>query len=143
MIKIDSPCPAKWENMIPVPGGNYCGECCKVVVDFSEQSNEEIANYFTVNAGQRVCGRFLKEQVHTPQPRFKLARFLAAVVLVFGGLLFNSCQNKNDSRRLIGDTIHISQQEMQVQMQTQWKADSMHTADSILQRNLKCEEGEK
>jgi hypothetical protein len=127
MIRIDQPCPEKWENMLPSAGGNYCGICCKTVVDFSERSNEEIVDYFSANTGKRICGRFKTEQVIRPKVKFTLTRFLAAVVLVFGSLLFIGCGNtnerhdKNDSDHLIiGDSLVMTP-----------RVDSIRRADSI------------
>jgi hypothetical protein len=126
MIRIDQPCPEKWENMIPSSSGNYCDKCCKVVVDFSEKSNEEIVNYFTVNAGKKICGRFLNEQVERPKIKFRLSRFLAALVLVFGGMLFVSCNRNERSGHLTGDSICIDSS-----YSAKMRADSIRIADSI------------
>ncbi len=70
--------------------GNYCGKCDKVVIDFTSYSDEELHNYFAVKKEQRICGHFKKSQVKLPALKFRQSRFLAALILVFGSLLFSS-----------------------------------------------------
>jgi hypothetical protein len=74
-------------------------------------------------------------RINSLKPKFKLARITAAAVFIFGGMLFGSCREKETSKHLAADSITPG-----TQSQTQWKADSAHKADSVLQRNLKCEE---
>jgi hypothetical protein len=97
-ISIPEPCHEDWNKMNPQEKGRLCDKCCKVVVDFREKTAEQIANFFKAKIGQKVCGRFKAEQIEpaTIPVRVNRARtFLAALVLVFGSLLFNSCQNRN------------------------------------------------
>jgi len=93
-ITIPKPCHENWSNMSQREQGRHCQVCCKTVVDFSSRSNEEIVDFLKTNSSQRVCGRFRKEQVvpHTtakPVNRYRL--FFAALIFVFGGALFSSC----------------------------------------------------
>lgn len=101
MITIPKPCHEDWNAMTPKERGRLCDKCCKVVVDFTSQTTEQIAGFLKdqLNAGKKVCGRFQAEQVTAPvvvQPRFPRKRiFLAALYFVFGSLLFTSCDNGN------------------------------------------------
>ncbi len=70
--------------------GNYCGKCDKIVIDFTSYSDEELHHYFVEKKEQRICGHFKKSQVKLPKLKFSQTRFLAAVFLVFGSLLFSS-----------------------------------------------------
>ncbi len=70
--------------------GNYCGKCDKIVIDFTSFSDEELHTYFAHKKEQRICGHFKKSQVMLPKLKFRQSRFLAAVILVFGSLLFSS-----------------------------------------------------
>lgn len=92
--------------MRPETGGAHCERCCKTVIDFSDKSAEEIRNYFTVNAGQRICGRYRPEQVTVPVRKFssQIIRFAAACWLVFGTLLFSSC-GQGENRHITGDSM--------------------------------------
>lgn len=129
MISIPKPCPMPWENMTRAANGRYCDSCCKVVVDFSDCTNEEIAAYFRANSGQRTCGRFRCDQVSVPVQRRRFSRFVAALLLVFGVQLFSSCSN-DKPRHIVGDSAYVSDSLGLVQ-QMQARADSTREADNI------------
>lgn len=61
-LKIAEPCHENWSEMTPVEKGKYCAVCAKQVVDFSENSKEEIMAYLDEAEGQ-TCGRFKKGQI--------------------------------------------------------------------------------
>lgn len=88
VVHIAEPCHRKPENMEPVSGGFFCDECCKVVIDFREKSNEEILSTLSNRGSERLCGYFNKSQASRGKLTFQLARFAAAVLLVFGSVLF-------------------------------------------------------
>src|ERR1041385_8995202 len=101
-IRIPVPCHENWNAMSPVDKGKFCDKCCHVVVDFSQKTNTEISDFLKSKAGERVCGRVRKDQLSffpKPLSAKKISRskiFLAAIYLVFGGLLFASCSNPNE-----------------------------------------------
>jgi hypothetical protein len=102
MITIPNPCHEDWNKMNPQEKGRLCDKCCKVVVDFREKTTEQILGFFKEKIGQKVCGRFKAEQVQPALVPVRINRtrtFLAALVLVFGGLLFNSCKEGSLSGR--------------------------------------------
>lgn len=66
MIQIKNPCDANWQEMTPAESGKFCGDCEKVVVDFSKMSDTEIKNYFVAYKDQKTCGRFLDSQLERP-----------------------------------------------------------------------------
>lgn len=79
---------------MPVMGdGNFCGKCDKIVIDFTKYSDEELVNYFSGKKEKNICGHFKKSQVKLPKLKFRQSRFLAALMMVFGSLLFSSCGN--------------------------------------------------
>jgi len=94
-VTIPKPCSEDWNEMTPKERGRLCDKCCKVVVDFTEKTTEQIVDFISGQSGARVCGRFRAEQVTVPVQkkirRFKI--FLAALYFVFGGLLFTGCNN--------------------------------------------------
>src|SRR4051812_1724739 len=103
-ISIPVPCNENWNKMTPDESGRFCGSCCKSVIDFSHKTPKEIASILELRKNEKLCGRFKKSQLDEP---FKISfnineiphnlsysrKFILAVFLVFGSLLF-SCQNE-------------------------------------------------
>lgn len=61
-LKIAEPCHENWSEMKAIENGKHCAACAKKVVDFSENSKEEIIDYLD-NAEGQTCGRFKKIQI--------------------------------------------------------------------------------
>ena len=71
-IEIPKPCRAGWETMEAAEKGRFCGECSKIVIDFTAMSTDEIRTYFLEHTDQRICGHFISSQIsrktgHTEQ----------------------------------------------------------------------------
>lgn len=98
-LHIPKPCHEDWDQMTPNEQGSFCSKCCKTVVDFTTKTADEIKNYFQEKVGQKTCGRFRGDQLsqpqHSPLFNFRMRRFAAALWLVFGTLLFTSCQKNS------------------------------------------------
>jgi hypothetical protein len=62
-LAIPVPCHENWDNMSPVEKGRFCGSCQKQVVDFSNMSDREIAQFFKKPSKGSVCGRFMQDQL--------------------------------------------------------------------------------
>ena len=113
VVAINEPCHESWEKMNPQEQGRQCDQCCKVVVDFTNMSNGEIASYLKGRSAEKVCGRFKEQQViDLPKKNFKfgfnLQRFAAAIFLAFGSFLFASCGiTKPDSHEVMGDVAYV------------------------------------
>lgn len=87
--------------MTPNEQGSFCAKCCKTVVDFTTRTKEEIRAYLEAKSGQRVCGRLRPDQLtKRPLLSFRIRRFAAALWLVFGALLFTSCNTSTTSSKL-------------------------------------------
>jgi hypothetical protein len=103
-INIPQPCHEKWEEMTPQGNGSFCGQCSKVVVDFTAMSDDEVQNYFIENAHQKLCGRFKAEQIENVQIQIPsyliyietsfLKKFILISLVVFGTTLY-SCTDSN------------------------------------------------
>ncbi len=105
-ITIPKPCHEDWNSMTPDQTGRFCSSCTKSVVDFTDKTTTEIQQYFIENQGQKVCGRFMNEQINTfhlqipesvlrQQMPFRKA-FLLTLFVVMGTTLF-SCKNHDDA----------------------------------------------
>lgn len=62
-ISIPKPCNENWNEMTPEQQGAFCKVCSKVVVDFSNMSNDEVISYLEKKKGEKTCGRFLISQL--------------------------------------------------------------------------------
>lgn len=54
-IRVSSPCPKRWESLIPVVGGRHCAACRKTVIDVERLTSAEVAAL--VESGERACVR--------------------------------------------------------------------------------------
>lgn len=71
-LNIPEPCHKKFTEMIPAQGGSFCDSCEKIIVDFTNMTDNEIANTFIKNK-RKICGQFRKDQLNrkinlTPPP---------------------------------------------------------------------------
>jgi hypothetical protein len=57
-VKVASPCPAKWDDMIGDARKRLCLGCDKHVFDISALSREEAEQFLQDNAGGEVCLRY-------------------------------------------------------------------------------------
>ena len=92
---------------MPSLNGRYCGNCSKVVVDFTKMSDEEVISYFRQRP-KDTCGRFRAEQLTNYSLRdathfFTIPQLLKAGVLSFIFLLFSKqaiTQTKNTTEKI-------------------------------------------
>jgi hypothetical protein len=62
-LTIPTPCHESWDAMTPVEKGKFCGSCQKQVVDFSDMSDRQVAEFFKKPSTGSVCGRFMTDQL--------------------------------------------------------------------------------
>jgi hypothetical protein len=65
-ISIAEPCHENWDAMTPVEMGKFCGSCQKQVIDFSNMSDRQIAEFFKKPSTGSACGRFMADQLDRP-----------------------------------------------------------------------------
>ena len=63
-IEVKKPCAENWDKMTAVGQDKFCQSCSKMVIDFSQYSDDEILNYFNKQKHKKTCGRFDKTQLH-------------------------------------------------------------------------------
>ncbi|AYA37760.1 energy transducer TonB [Hymenobacter oligotrophus] len=77
------PCAVAADKLTPVPGGHFCADCQRVVHDFTNATQLELAEARAASPDGRLCGRFRQAQLAAaPRLRPKLRWCLAALVLV-------------------------------------------------------------
>ncbi len=67
-VSIPSPCTENWNEMTVTEQGRHCASCNKIVVDFSNMSNDAIVKYLLENRNKKICGNFLQSQIKKPLP---------------------------------------------------------------------------
>ncbi len=125
-ISIPNPCMRKSTSMEKVATGFYCDECSKVVIDFRGKSTEEILNSIRTSTEQ-PCGVFSRSHVSTSRRySVQIIRFAAALLLVFGTVLFQSCGDDE----IVGRLCDTSAQSRYADSLAKNYLDSIQNADS-------------
>ncbi len=62
-LSIAEPCHENWDAMTTVEKGKFCGSCQKQVIDFSNMSDRQVAEFFKKPTTGSVCGRFMADQL--------------------------------------------------------------------------------
>lgn len=110
-ISIQSPCHENWALMTPEERGRFCSVCSKTVMDFTEQSEEEIERFIEEHRNEKLCGRFLKTQlqpiIEVPIKSLRsslspLQAFVMAVMIAFGTSLISCTTEKG---QLVGEVV--------------------------------------
>lgn len=106
-ISIPVPCHEDWNKMTDQQMGRHCDSCNKVVVDFTQSSQQEVIDYMHIHQNEKVCGRvnpeILEPSVFANFQSDKLTRlkiFACALFMVFGSSLFGCSQT---NKPLMGD----------------------------------------
>jgi hypothetical protein len=133
MITIPNPCPEKWENMLPVVDGSFCGKCSQTVFDFSNSSDEEIIDFLSSKSGDRVCGKIRTRKI-TRRKSF-LSKFLSAVAIAFTPMIFASCHSDGEGYA-VGDVAYKTDS---VQIQ-QLHDDSLNAVENAIEKQKDAEQ---
>ncbi len=89
-LTIAEPCHENWDGMTPVEKGKFCGSCQKQVVDFSDMSDRQVAEFFkkpilSLSKGGSVCGRFMNDQldreITIPRKRIPWVKYFFQIAL--------------------------------------------------------------
>ena len=62
IVNIPEPCHEDWNKMTPRDKGRHCAACNKTVIDFTNQTDEEIVKTFKTKGN--LCGRFKNQQLN-------------------------------------------------------------------------------
>ncbi|MEO9257562.1 MAG: hypothetical protein ABI207_04220 [Crocinitomicaceae bacterium] len=106
-ISIPTPCHEDWNKMTDQQMGRHCDSCNKVVVDFTQSSQQEVIDYMHIHQNEKVCGRvnpeILEPSIFANFQSDKLTKlkiFACALFMVFGSSLFGCSQT---NKPLMGD----------------------------------------
>jgi len=108
-LVIAEPCKADWNAMTPNTEGKFCSLCQKNVIDFTDWSTNDIAQYLATHSSERTCGRVRKTHLQetatitetlTPILNWHTSnkRRIAALVFVSLGLAIISCNNTSSTK---------------------------------------------
>ncbi|MEO7984818.1 MAG: hypothetical protein ABI688_12130, partial [Bacteroidota bacterium] len=84
-LSIAEPCHENWDGMTTVEKGKFCGSCQKQVVDFSNLSDRQVAEFFKKPSTGSVCGRFMTDQldrsIEIPKKRIPWVKYFFHIAL--------------------------------------------------------------
>ncbi|HTF04550.1 MAG TPA: carboxypeptidase-like regulatory domain-containing protein [Bacteroidia bacterium] len=75
-----------------VAGGNYCGTCRHVVVDFSDWNEADIILYLKSRGGEKTCGHFRNDQLMQKKSHSAVWKFARMVALTILGLFISKSE---------------------------------------------------
>ena len=113
ILQVKESCSADWGKMTPQEQGRFCGQCEKMVVDFSQMNDQEIVDQIK-KASSGLCGRFYEDQLmreldatisFSKNPIWQ-GRWtgIAAGLLLVGSLSFHTAQAQN---KLTGEVVVV------------------------------------
>lgn len=103
-LSVSEPCHENWSKMTPDERGRFCASCQKTVVDFTNMSNRQLAEYFKKPKGS-VCGRFHNDQldrpIEVPKKRVPWIRYFFQFTWPAFVLFLKSCGQRNETLGLL------------------------------------------
>ncbi len=92
-FQIPEPCSENWNKMHSLPGGRFCDNCEKTVVDFSQMTDNELVRFFEKN-DQQLCGRFrsdqLDKEIELPRVQTSFQKLKSIAAIAAGLLAWNT-----------------------------------------------------
>jgi hypothetical protein len=84
-LTIPKPCHENWDAMSAVEKGKFCGSCQKQVIDFTNMSDRQLAEFFKKPSTGSVCGRFMTDQLErdltVPKKRLPWLQYFFTVAI--------------------------------------------------------------
>lgn len=98
-IILPKPCHEKWETMTSQEKGRFCAVCLKTVRDFTNDSDDEILDYFSDHSSQNICGNFYESQLNRNMQysiiNSLFSKFAIGFILTAGGIVAVNAQEKD------------------------------------------------
>ncbi|WP_265428396.1 TonB-dependent receptor plug domain-containing protein [Chryseobacterium sp. YIM B08800] len=100
-IILPKPCHEKWESMTQQEKGRFCAVCSKTVRDFTNNSDDEILDYFSEHSSQNICGNFYESQLNRNMQysiiNSLFSKFAIGFILTTGGIVSVDAQEKDSA----------------------------------------------
>jgi hypothetical protein len=84
-LAIPVPCHEDWDKMTTADKGKFCASCQKQVVDFTNMSDRQVAEFFKKPSTGSVCGRFMSDQlerdIEIPKKRIPFVKYFFQIAL--------------------------------------------------------------
>lgn len=106
-LSVPQPCSQKWAAFEKTSDGGYCASCCKVVVDLSRKSDDEILKFFT-HRPVATCARLKPDQLKTYTPIVQPSQVKPGLALLKAGfvsLLLLVTDKQAHSQNRLGKTV--------------------------------------
>lgn len=101
-ITLPKPCHEKWERMTPKEKGRFCAVCSKTVRDFTNDSDDEILDYFSDSYSENTCGNFYQSQLNRNIQHSSInslfSKFAVGFILTAAGIVSANAQEKDSVR---------------------------------------------
>ena len=98
-IILPKPCHEKWETMTSQEKGRFCAVCSKTVRDFTNDSDDEILDYFSNHSSQNICGNFYESQLNRSMQysiiNSLFSKFAIGFILTAGGIVSVNAQESD------------------------------------------------
>lgn len=98
-IILPKPCHEKWETMTSQEKGRFCAVCSKTVRDFTNDSDDEILDYFSNHSSQNICGNFYESQLNRNMQysiiNSLFSKFAIGFILTAGGIVSVNAQESD------------------------------------------------
>jgi len=116
-LSIPKPCHEDWNKMKPEEKGRFCASCQKTVIDFTQMSDRQMAEFFR-KPGSSVCGRFLNGQLKTeiqiPKKRIPWAKYFFQITLPAFLLSLKSCGERTIGKANVTHTETVSETRQEI-----------------------------
>jgi hypothetical protein len=114
-LSVSEPCHENWDRMTPEQKGRFCAGCQKTVVDFTNMSDRQIAEFFKKTSGT-TCGRFYSDQLNreivVPKKRIPWLRYFFQITWPALMLFLKSCGQKDKTTGKIAVEERKAEEEM-------------------------------
>lgn len=108
-LSIPKPCHESWNQMTQVEKGKFCASCQKTVVDFTNMSDRQLAEFFKKSIGS-TCGRFQADQlgrdIAIPKKRIPWIKYFFQFSIP---AFLISVKATAQKRKVLGDTTYCTE----------------------------------